>query len=144
MMKLSFRVQVSMIVITVAIVVAATVVVVINNIEKTREANRIALRNSDAGIDKFLGNISERAMDIDEETGIPMIIIDSVNNFLQFSEQSETDGGFSVTATKDTVAADTIRIRIESRGYFDRATFSQTSEIFLFSPDSVNWFPESR
>ena len=144
MIKLSFKVQVLMIVITVAIAVAATVIVVINHSQRTREANRIAQRNSDVGIDRFNSNIMERAMDIDEETGMPMIIIDSINNFLQFSEQNETDGGFSVNAIKDTIAADTIRIRVESRGYFDKATQSQTFEIFLFSPDSINWFPESR
>jgi len=144
MIKLSFKVQVFMIVITVAIVVAMTIIVVGKNIADARYSHRMAHQNSDLGTQKFLENINERAMDIDEETGIPMIIIDSVNNFLQFSEQTETDGGFSVNATKDTITADTIRIRIESRGHFDKATVSQTTDIFLFSPDAVNWFPEIR
>ncbi|MCL2844920.1 MAG: hypothetical protein FWE23_05655 [Chitinivibrionia bacterium] len=140
MVKLSFKIQLLMVFITVAVVVAITITVVRQSASDARDFDLRARQSSDLGIERFYEKIAEKAMDF--ETGA--IILDSIGNFLQFSGQTEEGRSFSVNVIKNKITADSIRIRIESRGTFGNTTDFQVREIFLFSPDTVNWFPETR
>ena len=121
MLKLSFKVQLAFIIITIIIIVVAVKFALKDNGEQAQIALTKAMQTSDYGFQMLF----ENAM---------------APNLLNNISGTTPDGGiYSVSVTNDTISVDTMEVRIESRGEFDKKAHSQSKRILLISEDSINW-----
>jgi hypothetical protein len=128
MLKISFKFQVAVILITVALVVWF----VIRFLNKTEEQAQFAQTKALQAADFGFQEITQKA--ISPETGAFMI------DLLTDTSGLTGDGGeFSVSVVKDTISADSIVIKIDSRGMFANEERLQSQRKLLVSPDSINW-----
>lgn len=128
MLKLSFKVQLSLIAITIAAVVAIVIHFVNDAAKQTQIALTKAMQTSDYGFQ----TVSEKAM----STETFSFMIDSLKDI---SGTTPEGGNYSVFVIKDTISTDSIEVKIESRGEFGKEVHYQSKRILLVSPDSVNW-----
>ncbi|MDR0304869.1 MAG: hypothetical protein LBH98_08930 [Chitinispirillales bacterium] len=128
MLKLSFKIQLSLIAVTVAVIVAI-VVYLVNSINKQVQFMQTkALQTADYGFQA----VTESAMPPETFS----FTIDSLKN----TSGTTPDGGkYSVSVTKDTISLDSIEVKIESCGSFGKEVHYQSKRLLLVSPDSVNW-----
>jgi len=131
MVKLSFKVQLAVIIATMITVVFVIIHFVGKTNEQTQFAQRMALQSANFGFQTVI----QKPVSVSPE-GEFVFMIDSLQNI---SGETEDGGKYSVTVTKDTISTDSIEIKIVSVGTFANETNSQLMRMLFVSPDSVNW-----
>jgi len=128
MIKMSFKIQMSILIITIIAVISVIVYFVNKTNQHTQFAQTKALQSADFGFQA----ITERA--IFPETG--MFDIDLLQNI---SGKTEDGGEYFVSVIKDTISVDSIEVKIESRGVFENEVRTRSNRILLVSQDLINW-----
>jgi len=125
---LKFKILVAVIVITLIALIFSAVRFLENNRERTRFAQIRALQTAEFGFQ----SIGERAISL--ETGMfdPDLLKD-------ISGETEDGGRFCVSVVKDTISADSLEIRINSRGAYQKETHSLSRRMLFVNFDSINW-----
>jgi hypothetical protein len=119
-MKLSFKVQLSIMLITITAVVFA-IVYFVDKTKKQAEFSQIR---------------AQQAADKGFEEAMFVAMGDTIQ---KISGKTEEGGEFSVEIVKDTISVDSIEIKINARGEFANEVRSTSKRILLVSPDSINW-----
>jgi len=128
MVKMSFKFQVSLLIATIIAVIA----IAAWRIDKTEKQGQFAQTKAIQTMDYGFQAITEKAMS--SETGAFMI-----DSLIGISGDTPDGGKYWVEVAKDTISADSIEIKIVSRGVFGNEERSQVKKMLLVSPDSINW-----
>jgi len=128
MVKMSFKLQVSLLIATIIVVVVVAALRMDKANKQTQFAQTKAIQSMDFGFQA----ITEKAMS--PETGAFMI--DSLTGI---SGDTPDGGKYWVEVVKDTISSDSIEIKIISRGAFGSEERSQVKRMLLVNPDSTNW-----
>jgi len=128
MVKMSFKLQVSLLIATIVVVVAIAALRMDKANKQTQFAQTKAIQTMDFGFQA----ITEKAMSM--ETGAFMI-----DSLASISGDSPDGGKYWVEVVKDTISTDSIEIKIISRGAFGGEERSQVKRMLLVNSDSTNW-----
>ena len=130
MLKLSFKIQLAIIIIT----LVGVVFVAVHFIREANQQTQFAQRRAQQAADLGFQAITESAVHLSED-GVVFLL----NSLKNISGETEDGGKYSVVVSKDTISIDSIEIKIESRGSFGDEIHSQSRRMLFVSPDSVNW-----
>jgi NAD(P)H-hydrate repair Nnr-like enzyme with NAD(P)H-hydrate epimerase domain len=128
MVKLSFKFQMSLLIVTIIAVVAVVALQVDKANKQAQFTQMKAIQTMDYGFQA----ITEKAMS--PETGAFMI-----DSLIGISGNTPDGGEYAVSVVKDTISADSIEIKIVSEGIFGGEVRSQVKKMLLVSTDSINW-----
>lgn len=117
MIKMSFKIQMTVMIITIIAVICIIVYFVNKTNSQAQFAQTKAQQTADYGFQEA------------------MLLLEDV------SGKTDDGGEYSVKVIKDTISADSIEIKIESFGVFAGEMRSTSRRILLISPDSISWLP---